>query len=273
MGLLFMALLRPKREDYDSFLNSLSTGLKDFQGISFYIYGSRPGDDNFVYGGSDIDGGFVLDGGVVIDRERVLGLSKLLSSSKSLYPIRTDLNLLDTKSSIDGRFLSYSKNYVEWIKERGIFLVGDNYFDKFNGFQFKDDELKTLSMNLRSVRNSVLNSGYLIDNDYPSFELVFEDSLSKVTKAPKKFVWLREGKIEPSRRKSLEIVRNILPCCDLDYFDFLNDLKDNPLEIDSLLLDPDKSLSVLLNSMNQLERIVNYYIDEFPEVSEREVLD
>jgi len=137
----------PAKEEYDCFVRNFSHELSSkHPDVCFFAYGSFF-DGNCDYGRSDIDGGLIFNSGCVIDKKKLIEISETLAGLLREYPVKTGFNPMDTTSSQDGRFLSYSDDYTDFIKKFAKVLSGPDLLYQLNGRNFKSQSLQSASFN------------------------------------------------------------------------------------------------------------------------------
>ena len=265
---------RPKKQEYAGFINELTRELKThFPNVCFGCYGSLV-NGNAVYGKADIDGFLIMPGEVVSDKNTVQGLSQILARALSNNPIKTQFNLLDLETVRDGRFMSYTKDYSDYIKKRARIVTGPKFHLDMNGFDPKFGVLESASFNFSGptgVRTSALYSLSMLQENYDYFSERVESAIDKVAKFPAKLVWLRTGNIIPDRRDAQEIVEKNLSDVDYCYLDDINDALDNVSELDRILKNPEEALRLLYNGLEVMEQMVFSYMRRHPTLGKREV--
>ncbi|MFA6023385.1 MAG: hypothetical protein WC781_04840 [Candidatus Pacearchaeota archaeon] len=264
----------PTKEDYAGFMEEFVGKLsKELPNICFYTYGSiNNGDCN--YGRSDIDGGLILDSGIVTPKDKVLRLSELFSRTLNNRGIKTHFNLLDRETCKDGRFLSYTEDYTKLIKDTAKICCGPNYLEEMNGKDFKSGVLNSAAFNFcgpRGVRETLLYSLINANMSYDNFIEKVSKSLEKVSKFPKKLIWLREGEIIPSRSEARKRLEKLLEDVDLTGIDKINDLLDNPQALYWELSSKTRAINLLGESLETMEQMISSYLRHFPEIGIREL--
>jgi hypothetical protein len=264
---------RPKQEEYYGFIDEFSFELsRNFPGVGFGYFGSF-NEKRAVYGIADIDGFLIMDSGVVSDKSIVKGLSQILARALSNNPIPLHFNLLDLATISDGRFMSYTADFNEYLREGAKIVCGPHYHLGMNGFDFKSGVLDTASFNFSGpggVRNTALYSLDMLQRDYDEFCERIESAIDKVAKFPKKLIWLRSGRIVPGRRESQEILERHLHGIDYFRLDEINNVLDDVRELDGRLEDPEEALRLLYNGLEVMEQMILAYVTKYPHVGRRE---
>ena len=264
----------PTKEDYTKFMEEFTSELsRELPQTCFYTFGSiNNGDCN--YGRSDIDGGLILDSGIVTPKDKILKLSEIFLKALNDRGIQTQFNLLDRETCRDGRFLSYTEDYTDWLKETAKVCCGPNYLGEMGGRDFKSGVLHSSAFNFcgpGGVRNTLLYSLVYVDGDKNEFTEKVSKALEKVAKFPKKLVWLREGNIVPSRREARKRLEGLLGDVDLTTIDRINVLLDNPQRLYNELSNQDGAIELLGDSLESMEQMIASYIGQFPQIGEREL--
>ena len=264
----------PTIEDYTKFMEEFTGELsRELPTTCFYTFGSiNNGDCN--YGRSDIDGGLILDSRVVTPKDKILRLSQIFLRALNDRGIQTQFNLLDRETCRDGRFLSYTADYTDWLKETARVCCGPNYLEEMNGKDFKSGVLYSAAFNFcgpGGVRNALLYS--LIDAQDGNDEFIrrVSKALEKVAKFPKKLIWLRGGDIVPSRCEARKKLEGLLGDVDLTIVDRVNGLLDNPQKLYRELSNQDSAINILGEALGCMEEMVESYVTHFPQVGEREL--
>lgn len=265
----------PTREDYRKFMEEFTSQLtKKLPTTCFYTFGSI-NNGNCNYGRSDIDGGLILDSEIVTPKDKVLILSELFARALNDTGIQTQFNLLDRKTCRDGRFLSYTEDYTDWLKENGKISCGPNYLKEMNGRDFKSGVLYSAAFNFsgpRGVRNTLLYSLVYTQEGEDEFMKKISKALEKVAKFPKKIIWLREGgEIIQSRTEAKERLEKLLEDVDLTVIDEINVLLDDPKKLYDKLSNQDNAIGILGKSLDSMEHMISSYLRHFPQIGKMEI--
>ncbi|PIN95189.1 hypothetical protein COU56_02070 [Candidatus Pacearchaeota archaeon CG10_big_fil_rev_8_21_14_0_10_31_9] len=264
----------PTKKDYVEFIEEFTKKISmELPTACFYTFGSI-NNKNCNYGRSDIGGGLILDSGIVTPKNKILRLSELFSRALNDRGILTQFNLLDRETCRDGRFLSYTTDYTDWLKDSAKVLCGPNYLGEMNGKDFKSGMLNTASFNFcgpGGVRNALLYSLVDADNNGDKFVGKVAKAIEKVAKLPKKLIWLRGGEIIQSKTEARKKLEELLEDIDLTPVDEINTLLDNPQKLYDELSNQDRAINVLAESLESMEQMVDSYLRHFPKINEREL--
>lgn len=262
----------PTRENYEGFLEEFTRRLSvNHLDSCFFLYGSIT-DGNCDYGRSDVDGCIILDSGVVTPKDKILSIAEILAEALKKNRVKTQLNLTDRQTNKDGRFFSYTTDYTDWFKDCVDILWGPNYISEMKGLDFKSGCLSSAAFNLRKARRSVLKYLDNLTTNPEEFRKSVIDSLELLAKFPKKLIWLQEPKVIASRYKAKKRLSEMLGTdLDLSILDEVNTLLGRPRELYKQVEDGDKALDLLVKSLEGLELMVQAYLKQFPEPSEREL--
>jgi len=260
----------PTKENYEDFLEDFTKKVsRRFPDCCFYLYGSAT-DGRCVYGRSDIDGGLILDSGVVIPIKDILVISELLATTLQKNRVETQFNLLDRQTNKDGRFLSYTTDYTDWVKESSKVLFGPDYIKEMNGLDKKTGVLYTSAFNFRKVRNSALYFMDRIMTDRKRFQRNVLKCLKNVVNLPKKLIWLRGERIIASKTSARKRLSEMLEDVDLSFVDRVNYLFGRPAEL-YRNIENENAPGLMLDSLTTMEQMIEAYLKHFPEHSEREL--
>lgn len=259
----------PTKEDYKKFIDKLAKGFsKEFPCDCFYLYGSFLRED-FCSGISDVDGGFVFSNNVVLPREKIEGLSRLLSSSgiNKIGVENVQFNLLDSKTSIDGRFLSYGNSYVPYLKQCIKIPAGINLVEGFNSVGYKNEILSALSMSLRKVRNFVLMQDFIEERARVKGA---KSCVKSLWDAPKRLLEISGKEFNYERRSATERFCGLFPNYDADYLKEVLKFRKLPLAYQLACESASMGKEVSFNCLNAFERMIKCYLEKFPSVSKFE---
>ena len=143
-----------------------------------------------------------------------------------------------------------------------------------NGRDFKSGVLNSSAFNFcgpGGVRNALLYSLVYINQNRDEFRENISMALEKVAKLPKKLIWLRGGKIIPSRSEARIRLEKLLEGVDLTIVDRINNLLDNPQRLYDELSNQDVSIGLLVDSLEGMEQMIASYVHQYPQVGEREL--
>lgn len=266
------------KSDYCNSVDSFSQFLtKEHPDVCFYVYGSFERSDlktgfNKYHPrkNSDIDGGIIFDVDVITPKEKIREISQLFSRYWN-HSIETHINLLDTRTGMDGRFLSYSADYTDYFTKKSKVLSGPDYIDKIKGLRKREGPLHAASFNLRNRRNNLLLAATDIKRINPGdFIERTQDAIDGAVKLPKKLILLRgdDNLIldEKEARKKLE---NLLPACDFSTLDMLISLR-NLSKNETPLRNLEYCWTLQEVAVDAMEQMIKSYLDAFPEHTERE---
>lgn len=265
-------MLSEKKEIFLDFYHGLSKYIsKNYSEFCFFGYGSnfRKIDKH----SSDLDGGIISDL-IITPKETILKISSEMQGLAKKLDIpdkKIQFNLLDVKSSLDARFMSYDTYYSEFLKKYALVLAGPNLLYYLNGIDNRYGEQESYAFNLRSVRNDFLMSSFF-GEDKKKEKLT--KLLEYVKGAPLKIAKLNNIRKNPQdyserfvdelglKNKSIFIkeFQSILPTIDLYMFEKAEFLKDELIESNF-----DKNLiEMWCDYLSFYESIIDKYIDVFP---------
>ena len=218
------------------FITEFAERLKE-KNLCFYVYGSQLEADTTVPT-SDVDGGIIIDSDIVTPKKDIMEIAQALADAQKIARVPLDINLTDRVLNVDGRFLSYTSDYTDWIRARGKVIAGENFKDEMRGLFYKSGPLNAIAMNLRSCRNSLLHALDVLENDPAKFREGVEKTIERTIKAPKKLVWLRTGEVCQSNEKAAERLTEFLPKVPIEELKRLRLLRKEKISIDALLKNP-----------------------------------
>ena len=264
----------PNSEDYETFLREFSGELKSFKGVSFFIYGSHLRED-FVPGVSDIDGFMILDDNFVTNKVSIKSLANILNNSlkKSNTKIKAQFNILDKGMALDGRFLSYSKDYVNFFKKSAVRISGKYNLENMNGFDYKNSELISIAHNLHKVRKGFLYNDFNFDSQRRDFyEDEIKSPLKKLVQLPKQLINLSRSILIEEKNESLNEFLKEFPNYDSSFVKDVNKLMKDSIRYEEFL-NREVNLNFSLDCLTEMEKMIQVYVKKFPKPSEKEVKD
>ena len=149
-------MTRIKRPTAERFYEGLAEFIEDYHSdIAFDGYGSffnHPNNPAI----RDLDGVIVMPT-LITDKKSVQDISRRIAELSSETGIGTEsleLNLLDAESAKDGRFLSYSTDYIVFLAKYGKHLTGQEI--DFKRIDNRFSTFESPAFNLRGIRNAFL---------------------------------------------------------------------------------------------------------------------
>jgi len=167
-------------------------------------------------------------------------------------------------SNRDGRFLSYGKDFTDYLKNEGVVICGPNYIGEMDGIKSKDIPLNTTAFNFRKIRNSFLFS---LDNLYTNYEKFiedFENSLGTISRLPKDLILISNGNLITNKNKAKERIFETFPDLDLGYLYKIEHLFKHNEEMDELFERPDDILSLWDGALTTFEQMIDAFIKKYP---------
>jgi hypothetical protein len=265
----------PHKEDYEKFLNEFSNGLKFIKGISFFIYGSYLRDD-FVPGRSDVNGFLVLNDDFVTNKNSINSLADILIKSldDSNKNIITKFKVLDKGTALDGRFLTYSEDYVGFLKKNAIIKSGKYNLEDMNGSDYKNPERVSISNNLNDIRKGFFYNEF---NYYLNKRDFYDNVIKKLSQLPRQLITLSENKLIEKKDESLETFSKEFPDYDCFFMKEVNELMNDSIKYENFFneehLSENECFSFSLKCLTEMERMIKVYTEKFPKVSVEEVKD
>lgn len=256
------------RDHYEGFATEVATAMsRDFPEVCFFVYGSFARREHDARKGSDIDGGFIFPGGVVLPQERILDLGRVLEDSHNRHRVKLQFNLLDAVTSYDGRFLSYPDDFTIDIASTGRVLSGPDLRGSLNGLQYKHSSLNSAAFDLRKVRNFLLFAPdhYRINREL--FGRKAHSVVSTAVKFPKKVLLLRKNELVTNAGEARRSLGDLLGVGmqDFEQLERFATVSEEELERNYKL-----GIALYCGAANAVERVVQAYLDKFPERNERE---
>ncbi|VVB80809.1 Uncharacterised protein [uncultured archaeon] len=264
MGVLGYNQPRPKREDYNRFIELFVKGLSDFGSrLTFMTYGSFVRGD-FVPGRSDIDALLIFHEDVVIDKAFYAEISDILASILNKHFIPFQATPCDIATLRDGRFNTYDPHFKKTFQEEGKVLLGRDAREEI-GYEFPSKyEQGPLSFNLRKSRAYLLFSAYDRNTDPALFVSRFMKTLGMASRASTHVFNMNSHYVPPNRFGGLENLAEAYPDLDLETLKYVKRLFDNPNELDGLFHKPDEMLKIWNQTVTFFESLVRAYIREHP---------
>jgi hypothetical protein len=259
---------RPKRDLYQQFADEMGEVVRTkYPHVCFFSYGSFARKTHDARKGSDIDGGFVFPGGVLLPQNELLSLGDDLARVHDRNRVKLQFNLLDTVSSADGRFLSFTDDYVNDIHANGIVLSGPDLRDHLRGLQYKHSALNSAAFDVRKVRNFLLfaDDHYRIDPEL--FARKAHSVVSAAVKFPKKIVQLQTAALLTNAGEAHAQAGQLLGC---DMSDFAQLERMTTISEEQIAANYRLGIALYCGAATAVERLVGAYITKFPEISERE---
>ncbi len=253
-------------DKYQSFAGEFSDFLSDrYPEISFFVYGSFSR-GNYVPEESDIDGGLIFPEGVVLPKEKVRDISNMMARCLKKNRVVFQANLMDMKTCSDGRFNSFTADYIKHIKKEHKILSGPDFIPSIKQMDYKSGVLSSAAFNLRSVRRKLLHAVDEYFHDPELFDKNLRKSIDKTLKFPKKLFWLQgRDDIVTSIPKACRELERVFPGFDVSKLDRLYEAKRN-----HVVEDLEDSLDLYSESARVIEEITDRYLDTFPDITMRE---
>jgi len=261
----------PTQRNYNRFVEEFSDALgRKYPKICFFLYGSYV-DGRLVSGRSDLDGGIILNAEFVTPKRTVMDIAGILARGLSRNRIPVQLNLMDRATNRDGRFLSYTQDYKEWLQGDSVVGYGSDYLKEMRGLDYKLGCLTAIAFNLRAVRNHLLESLDDLAIDPKRFEKGLLESLKTASALPKKLVYLQTGEVIPCRTKSLQEFERIFGQIDSNTLKRILSLLNNPIALFNYAENSDNALQLWQDALTIMETMIRTYVQRFPKISRREV--
>jgi hypothetical protein len=178
--------------------------------------------------------------------------------------------MLDTNSSKEGRFLSYTKDYTDFIKEHGEVVSGPDLRNSLNGLDFKSGVLNSASFDLRCLRNKLLYSELIFHYEHDNFVKEVVSSMNRIVKLPKRLIYLRTGELIPGKEESVRELKNLIPEIDYQGMEKIFVRLRDPEKLYQVASEKVRGINLLSEGLELVESMIGGYIRKFPVHTERE---
>jgi hypothetical protein len=255
-----------RMKQYANFVRDFSRFMQtEHSDVCYYGFGSVIRGDCEPERGSDVDGGIILNLGPVIPREKINEMAKGLCSCLQANPIKVQFNLIDTTTGSDRRFLSYTSDYTDYLREHARVFSGPNFLQNLRGLDYGAGVLHSAAFNFRRARNGLLTFCWDINEKPREAVEGLWKAVVHAGKFPKKLIWLHgEDEIVTSRHEALARVKEMLPQFNPEKLERLN-------RMTICDLDGARDLfSVYSDAVEAMESLIGSYIVAFPKITERE---
>lgn len=256
---------RPKKKNYQDFLRKLVRGLKelDEDGLSLMLHGSYVRGD-YVPGRSDIDATLILPNDVVTDKKLLREISLITYHALCNNNIPFQVTLLDLTTMRDGRFNSYTHEFMAYFKTEGKIVVGPDYRDDMFCLESKIGDLGALSFNLRKIRIGLLFAEKNRREDYKRYLENLMQTLNAVSRGSKQVLYLIDGEVRKNRFSALKEMPQKFPNINLEPLEEISYLFHNLHKLDQAYKNPEEVQRLTEKSTTFLEEVIREYIYAFP---------
>lgn len=253
------------KEDYEVFAREFAEFLYDeHPEVCFFVYGSFSRGD-YVPGRSDIDGGLIFPEGVVLPSDEVRDIAKVMAIKLGKSRLKFQVNLMDMKTCADGRFNSFTADYIQHILEEHKILSGPNVLPKIKEMDYKSGVLSSAAFNLRSVRRKFLHSMHDYFTNPKLCDENLRKSIDKTLKFPKKLFWLQGKDIITDRKETFEELEKMFPGFDVLSLERLSRAREKDLTANF-----GHAIDTYAESARVIEELTDRYLNAFPDVTVRE---
>ncbi len=260
---------RPRKEDYEAFVDKFSKGLEQISGsmpndeLSLMLYGSYVRGD-YVPGRSGIDAVLIFPDDVVTDKTATRKISKLLHEILIERNVKFNVTILDLTVMKDGRFNYFTDDCIDYFREEGKIIFGLDCREQMTCLQLKTGEESSLSYNLKEARQALLLAEHDSHADYAGFLQKFNITLDAASRCPKQILYLVDGDIRRNRFSALDELNENFPDISVETLRKIRCLYDNPEKLDRLYEHPHHVLRLQREAVTFMESVIKAYIDKFP---------
>ncbi|MFH1211036.1 MAG: nucleotidyltransferase domain-containing protein [archaeon] len=256
---------RPKEEQYTEFIHKIIKGLKKLkqEGLCLMIHGSYVRGD-YIPGRSDIDSTMILPNDVVTDKKLMRGIAHATHIALKGNNVEFQVTPLDTTTMRDGRFNSYTHEFMAYFNTEGKILVGPDYRPQMKCLESKVGEMSTLSHNLRKVRMGLIFAEKNMKEDYEEYLKQFMSTLKATSRGSKQVLFLADGGLRKNRFSALKELPKKFPEVNSGPLEEIKYYFDKPHRLDILFKSGEGVLKLQEESVTMLEEIIRAYIRRNP---------
>ncbi|MBW2988206.1 nucleotidyltransferase domain-containing protein [Candidatus Woesearchaeota archaeon] len=256
---------RPRREDYEGFLERLVRSLEHLgdDGLSLMLYGSFARGD-YVPGRSDIDAVLIFPYNFVIPKQTMQEVALAINEALTPKYVPFQVSPLDFGTLRDGRFNSFTYEFKMYFQEEGKVILGPDYREEMECLRVKTGEESAISHNLRKCRKGFLFAEYHIWADYEQFLKDFIRTLNTASSLPKKILLMIDGITTWKKFSQTRKLQRYFPEMNLEPLERIKHLYTHPYELDKLYKQPNQILQFWGSALTFIEELLRAYIARFP---------
>jgi hypothetical protein len=258
-------LARPEAKDYNLVMRKLSNGRSNLGNneVGLLVFGSYMR-GTYTPGRSDIDAVIFLPGGVVIPKGLMHSIACEIDNALGETNVPLKPSPLDVVSMEDGRFNSFTSEFVGHLTDEGSIVFGPDYRSKMAFLGLKRGEESSLSHNLRKARTGRLLAEYHNRVDYDKLIENFKGTLDAVITAPRQLLSLMGSASEGDKGSQIEKLNGYLPSIKIEPLMYIRHIQKHPEKLDRLYQDYSYMMDVWDNSLTCLEEMISAFIKKVP---------
>lgn len=258
---------RPTKENYDDFVEKLTSGLEALcvPELSLMLYGSYARGDYDV-GRSDIDAMLIFpENNVVIDKVLFGNVASILSRALEGNPVSFQFTAADITTMLDGRFNSYAlffKDYFALDSETNV-AVGPDYREKISYTLPSHPQQGGIRHNLRRVREWLLFSKHYDEAEQAHY---FNKGIDKAGRVVNQLLHMVYGEEEePKKFFVMDLLKETFPEVNVKPLEEISWLYENLDELDALYRNTPKMFRLWNDSVTLYEELIGAYIQKVPQ--------
>lgn len=262
-------LLSATKENYDSFVEKLVSGLKNLRhdGLSLMLHGSYMR-GNYIPGVSDIDALLVFPEDVVTDKEKVSEISVVIANALRDNPVDFQVCPLDATIIKNPPFHSLGESWKGYLETSSELVLGPDYRPEFRFMYNVPVEAGTVAHNLRKTRKSILLAEHNKEYNPEKFFRDFMTTLRAVSSCSKQFYFLLKRNLKQERFSGIETLKEILPGLDTEPLERIKRVYSSQKELRRFREFPGDMTHFWHYSLTFLEEQVRQFIREYPCISD-----
>ncbi len=220
--------------------------------------------DDFTPGISDIDATMIIPADVVTNKELTRHIGIVVAEALANTHVPFQLSPTDTTTIRDGRFHTYTQDFLDCFDQQGVILIPPDYRTQMVCLPEKSGPMHTVSHNLRQVRKALLFAIHYDRVDAEAFVGKFESTLKGVSSSARQILLLTQGTLPGDRFSLLDTLPPLFPNVDFTALQRMKHLYTHLDELDALYRRPNKILSMWEESVTFLEQLARAYIRKHP---------
>jgi len=256
---------RPEEKNYTDFIEKITKGLNELneQGLCLMLHGSYVRGD-YIPGRSDIDATLILPNDVITDKKLLREISQITYHALEGNEVPFQVTPLDITTMRDGRFNSYTNEFMAYFKTEGKIVVGPDYRDEITCLESKIGDLGALSFNLRKIRIGLVFAEKNKREDYERFLDNLMKTLNAVSRGSKQVLYLTDGQLRKNRFSALKEMPQTFPNINLEPLEEIHHLFHKLDRLDKVYRKPEEVQRLTEKSTTFLEEVIREFIRKYP---------